>query len=273
MDGARPSRQPNIHTDEKIFMYKQKIFGSKKKYLCTKEKNTCISAMKMCYDIEVIDHIFIYVSTHFTRSWYLKCLASAWVQVRRVGCLGLGEDSRSYFSRILNCRGMCQNCCNSAQFKAGNVNIEEGMTFKCSVGCQMSEYFVCILDGLFPQRSEMVGWMLGTTFKKYSLGCAAKVCCWWGQVSVRAAWCWAHPGQQSGSLHQRGEDEGQNWARSRLDPGNIFTALVAGRVLCCCAPGGSELDRNCKLKLQRSLNLTCKMGCDLVVTLVSQEWS
>ena len=75
--------------------------------------------------------------------------------------------------------------------------------------------------------------------------------------------------QQSGSLHQRGEDEGQNWARSRLDPGNIFTALVAGRVLCCCAPGGSELDRNCKLKLQRSLNLTCKMGCDLVVTLVS----
>ena len=80
-------------------------------------------------------------------------------------------------------------------------------------------------------------------------------------------------GQQSGSLHQRGEDEGQNCARSRLDLGNIFTALVAGRVLCCCAPGGSELDRNCKLKLQRSLNLTCKMGCDLVVTLVSQEGS
>ena len=160
MDGARPSRQPNIHTDEKIFVYKQKIFGSKRKNICARtKKNTCISAMKMCYDIEVIDHIFIYVSTHFTRPWYLKCLASAWVQVRRVGCLGLGEDSRSYFSRILNCRGMCQNFCNSAQFKAGNVNIEEGMTFKCSVGCQ--NILFAFFDGLFPQRSEMVVWMSG----------------------------------------------------------------------------------------------------------------
>ena len=160
MDGARLSRQPNIHTNEKIFVYKQKIFGSKRKNICARtKKNTCISAMKMCYDIEVIDHIFIYVSTHFTRSWYLKCLASAWVQVRRVGCLGLGEDSRSYFSRILSCRGMCQNFCNSAQFKAENVNIEEGMTFKCSVGCQ--NILFAFFDGLFPQRSEMVVWMSG----------------------------------------------------------------------------------------------------------------
>ena len=109
--------------------------------------------MKMCYDIEVIDHIFIYVSTHFTRSWYLKCLASAWVQVRRVGCLGLGEDSRSYFSRILNCRDMC----NSAQLKAENVNIEERMTFKRSVGWQ--NILIAFFDGLFPEM--VVRWMSG----------------------------------------------------------------------------------------------------------------
>ena len=49
---------------------------------------------------------------------------------------------------------MCQNFCNSAQFKAGNVNIEEGMTFKCSVGFQ--NILFRFSDGLFAQRSGMV---------------------------------------------------------------------------------------------------------------------
>ena len=166
---------------------------------------------------------------------------------------------------------MCQNFCNSAQLKAGNVKIKEGMT----LFCRLSEYFVCIFRWFVPAEIRNGCLNVGDNIKKnIPLVVMQKYVVDEGrcQSELRAAGP-TLAAQQSGSLHQRGEDEGQNWARSRLDPGNIFTALVAGRVLCCCAPGGSELDRNCKLKLQRSLNLTCKMGCDLAVTLVSQEGS
>ena len=39
--------------------------------------------------------------------------------------------------------------CNSAQLKAENVNIEERMTFKRSVGCQ--NILIAFFDGLFPE--------------------------------------------------------------------------------------------------------------------------
>ena len=93
MDGARLSRQPNIHTNEKIFVYKRKIFGLKRKNICARtKKNTCISAMKMCYDIEVIDHIFIYV---------LRIYSLHKIVISKVSglCLGSGTEGRMSRSR------------------------------------------------------------------------------------------------------------------------------------------------------------------------------